>query len=85
MEGHRTTVQHVTKIPSFILNGGKKEGDMRLRPKGDMRAIVLPLVIIALSLVVNAYTLTNLFPYVGVMVKYLVGLSTTNESGASVA
>lgn len=38
-------------------------------------------IILALTLTINAYTLTNLFPYVGVMVKHLLGLTTTNESG----
>lgn len=38
-------------------------------------------IILALALLVNAYTLANLFPYVGMMVKHLMGLSTTNESG----
>ncbi|CAM9388119.1 unnamed protein product [Ectocarpus sp. 12 AP-2014] len=38
-------------------------------------------VILALVLTTNGYTLTNLFPYVGTMTKHLLGLSTTNESG----
>lgn len=45
------------------------------------RSIGVPLLIISLSLAVNNYTLANLFPYVGVMVKHLMGLSSTNESG----
>lgn len=45
------------------------------------RGVVMPMVIIVLSLTVNAYTLTNLFPYVGVMVKLLMGFDTINESG----
>ena len=40
-----------------------------------------PVLILALCLTVNAYTLVNLFPYVGLMVKDLLGLSTINESG----
>lgn len=40
-----------------------------------------PVFVLALCLVVNAYTLVNLFPYVGMMVKDILGLSTTNESG----
>lgn len=38
-------------------------------------------VILALVLSINSYTLANLFPYVGMMVKHLLGLATTNESG----
>ncbi|CAM9212872.1 unnamed protein product [Ectocarpus sp. 12 AP-2014] len=38
-------------------------------------------VVLALVLTTNGYTLTNLFPYVGTMTKHLLGLSTTNESG----
>ena len=40
-----------------------------------------PVLILALCLTVNAYTMVNLFPYVGLMVKDLLGLSTINESG----
>ncbi|CAN0007258.1 unnamed protein product [Ectocarpus fasciculatus] len=38
-------------------------------------------VILALVLTANGYTLSNLFPYVGTMTQRLLGLSTTNESG----
>lgn len=38
-------------------------------------------VVLALVLTTNGYTLSNLFPYVGTMTKHLLGLSTTNESG----
>lgn len=38
-------------------------------------------VILGLCNVLNGYTLTNLFPYVGMMVKGLLGLDTTNELG----
>eukprot|EP00752_Nemacystus_decipiens_P005353 g4854.t1 len=38
-------------------------------------------IILALALTTNAYTLVNLFPYVGMMVKHLMNLPTTNESG----
>lgn len=40
-----------------------------------------PVFILALCLTVNSYTLVNLFPYVGMMVKHLLGLATTNEAG----
>ena len=30
---------------------------------------------------VNVYTLVNLFPYVGIMVKQMMGLESINESG----
>ncbi|CAM9676943.1 unnamed protein product [Ectocarpus sp. 6 AP-2014] len=40
-----------------------------------------PVVILALVLTTNGYTLSNLFPYVGTMTMHLLGLSTTNESG----
>lgn len=39
-------------------------------------------IILALVLTTNSYTLANLFPYVGMMVKHLMDLPTTNESGA---
>lgn len=41
-----------------------------------------PVIILALALTTNAYTLVNLFPYVGMMVKRLMELPTTNEAGA---
>lgn len=37
--------------------------------------------ILAICMTLNAYTLVNLFPYVGLMVKGLLRLSTTNEIG----
>lgn len=38
-------------------------------------------IILALCVTVNSYTLVNLFPYVGIMVKELMGLESTNEAG----
>lgn len=40
-----------------------------------------PVIILALCMTVNAYAVVNLFPYVGIMVKDLVGLESTNEAG----
>lgn len=40
-----------------------------------------PVVVLTFCLVTNAYTLVNLFPYIGVMVQHLMGLPTTNEVG----
>lgn len=39
------------------------------------------IIILVLAVSINSYTLTNLFPYVGMMVKHLLGLATINESG----
>lgn len=39
--------------------------------------------VLAAALVVNAYTLSNLFPYVGLMVRDLMDLQTMDESGKS--
>ena len=41
----------------------------------------LTVVILSLCMTLNIYTLVNLFPYVGVMVKKLLALETTNELG----
>lgn len=38
-------------------------------------------IILALVLTINGYTLASLFPYVGMMVKHIMGLSTINEAG----
>lgn len=38
-------------------------------------------VILSLCATLNSYTLVNLFPYVGLMVKELLALETTNELG----
>lgn len=38
-------------------------------------------VILAICMSLNGYALSNLFPYVGMMVKGLLGLETTNEVG----
>lgn len=40
--------------------------------------------ILSLCMTLNTYTLVNLFPYVGVMVKDLLELKTTNEIGECV-
>ena len=37
--------------------------------------------ILSLGMALNVYTLVSLFPYVGLMVKELLGLKTSNESG----
>ena len=37
--------------------------------------------ILVLCVAVNAYTLANLFPYVGIMVKELMGLESINDAG----
>ena len=37
--------------------------------------------ILSLCMTLNIYTLVNLFPYVGVMVKKLLALDTTNDVG----
>ena len=42
----------------------------------------LAVVILSLGMVIHSYTLVSLFPYVGMMVKDLLGLETTNEAGA---
>ena len=41
----------------------------------------LTVVILSLCMTLNVYTLVNPFPYVGVMVKKLLALETTNELG----
>lgn len=41
----------------------------------------LAVVILVLCMTINGYALSNLFPYVGMMVKDLLGLETTNEAG----
>ncbi len=41
----------------------------------------LSVVILSLCMGMQAYTYVNLFPYAGMMVKELLGLGTTNESG----
>ena len=38
-------------------------------------------IILTLCMTLNIYTLVNLFPYVGVMIKDLLELETTNELG----
>lgn len=38
-------------------------------------------IILSMVLTTLGFTLTSLFPYVGVMTKHLLGLSTTNEAG----
>lgn len=38
-------------------------------------------VILSLCATLNSYTLVNLFPYAGLMVKELLALETTNELG----
>lgn len=38
-------------------------------------------IILSLCMTLNTYTLVNLFPYVGIMVKDLLELETTNELG----
>lgn len=40
-----------------------------------------PVAILAICMSLNGYALSNLFPYVGMMVKGLLGLETTNEVG----
>ncbi len=53
-------------------------------PADDERGRIFPLrsvIILAMVLTTQGYTLTNLFPYVGMMAKLLLGLPTTNESG----
>lgn len=58
------------------------QSPMAPEPDADMQAFPWrPVIIAALCMTVNAYTLANLFPYVGAMVKHLMGLSSTNESG----
>ena len=42
---------------------------------------VRSVVILCLCMTLNSYTLVNLFPYVGLMVKGLLGLETINEVG----
>ena len=37
--------------------------------------------ILSMCITLNSYTLVSLFPYVGVMVKQLLELETTNELG----
>lgn len=46
-------------------------------PEFPYRAVI----ILVLCLTVHRYTFVNVFPYVGMMVKRLMGLSSTNESG----
>ena len=41
----------------------------------------LVVVILVLCVSVNSYTLANLFPYVGIMVRQLMGLESINDSG----
>lgn len=41
----------------------------------------LTVAILSLCMTLNIYTLVNLFPYVGLMVKQLLALETTNEVG----
>lgn len=38
-------------------------------------------VILALAMTINSYTMVSLFPYVGMMVKELLNLESTNEVG----
>ena len=42
---------------------------------------VLSVTILSLCMTLNGYVVVSLFPYVGLMVKELLGLETTNESG----
>lgn len=37
--------------------------------------------ILSLGMTLNMYTIVNLFPYVGIMIKELLKLETTNELG----
>ena len=41
----------------------------------------LAVVILSLGMIIHSYTLVSLFPYVGMMVKDLLSLETTNEAG----
>lgn len=62
--------------------GGKSADPIPLGSKaghGDFPARAV--VILTMCLTINAYALCNLFPYVGIMVKDLLGLQTTNEAG----
>ena len=40
-----------------------------------------PVIILEMCMTVNSYTLANLYPYVGVMAKHLLGLPTMNDAG----
>ena len=40
-----------------------------------------PVIILAMCMTVNSYTLANLYPYVGVMAKHLLELPTMKEAG----
>lgn len=53
--------------------------DDQHRPAGKLPAGAL--VVLALCMTLHSYTLVNLFPYVGLMVKHLLTLETTNEAG----
>lgn len=56
---------------------------MATSAEGDRPFPRRSVIILASILTINSYTLANLFPYVGMMVKYIMGLSTINESGES--
>lgn len=45
----------------------------------DFPALAVAILVICMT--INTYGLCNLFPYVGMMVKGLLGLETTNEAG----
>lgn len=62
--------------------GGKEERkDTLPREANNSSAWILPMLIISLSLTVNTYMLSNVFPYVGVMVAQMLRLPSMNEAG----
>lgn len=56
-----------------------KVGQAGAEPTNFPKRIVL---VLALAMTMNQITQASLFPYVGMMVKDLLGLETTNEAGA---
>ena len=52
---------------------------------GRKRMPLFEVVVLTAALTVNAYTIANLFPYLGMMIQLLLGLESTNASGEFVA
>lgn len=48
---------------------------------GRKKMPLIQIGVLAAALAVNAYTIANLFPYLGIMIQLLLGLGSTNSSG----
>lgn len=59
-------------------DGVRNDRRLDAEPRGFPIGVVT---ILCLAMTMNSYTLVSLFPYVGVMVKELLSLETTNEAG----